>query len=68
MWLANNTGNEAELLDHLIRFFWEEYTHMLAEIRQAIDTSEAGLLRRAAHTLKGSAALFGAQPVVGRWG
>ena len=59
-----NTGNDAELLDNLIQIFLEEYPHMLAEIRQAIDTSDAGLLRRAAHMLKGSAALFGAQPVV----
>ena len=59
-----NTGNDAELLDNLIQIFLEESPHMLAEIRQAIDTSDAGLLRRAAHMLKGSAALFGAQPVV----
>ena len=37
---------------------------MLAEIRQATETSDAGLLRRAAHTIKGSAAIFGAQPVL----
>ena len=59
-----NTGNDAELLKSLIQIFLAEYPHMLAEIRQAIDTSDAGLLRRAAHTLKGSAAIFGAQPVI----
>ena len=58
-----NTGNDAELLESLIQIFLAEYPHMLAEIRQAIDTSDAVLLRRAAHTLKGSAAIFGAQPV-----
>ena len=37
---------------------------MLVEIRRAVDMSDASLLRRAAHTLKGSAAIFGAQPVL----
>ncbi|HLQ45674.1 MAG TPA: response regulator, partial [Planctomycetaceae bacterium] len=59
-----NTGNDAVLLEDLIEIFLAECPHMLAEIRQAVDTSDAGLLRRAAHTLKGSAAVFGAQPVV----
>ena len=59
-----NTGNDAALLADLVKIFLAECPHMLAEIRQAVETSDSGLLRRAAHTLKGSAAIFGAQPVL----
>ena len=48
----------------IVRIFFEECPHTLAEIRQALSTSDSALLRRAAHTLKGSAAIFGAQQVV----
>lgn len=37
---------------------------MLAEIRRAATTADAALLHRCAHTLKASAAIFGAQPVL----
>ena len=59
-----NTGNDAALLKDLVQIFLAECPHMLAEIRQATETSDAGLLRRAAHTMKGSAAIFGSQPVL----
>ena len=59
-----NTGNDAKLLDELVHIFLDECPHTMTEIRQAIATSDAVLLRRSAHTLKGSAAIFGAQPVV----
>ncbi len=58
-----NTGDDTAMIEDLVQIFLAEYTRMLAEIRQAIATSDAVLLRRAAHTLKGSAAIFGAQPV-----
>ena len=59
-----NTGHDAVSLDELARIFLEECPHTLAEIRQALSTSDSTLLRRATHTLKGSAVIFGAQQVV----
>jgi CheY-like chemotaxis protein len=59
-----NTGYNAVLLEHLVKTFLAEIPQVLAEICQAVETSDAGLLRRAAHTLKSSAAVFGAQPVL----
>ena len=59
-----NTGNDGPLLDDLVCIFLEEGPHTISEIRQAIETSDTMLLRRSAHTLKGSAAIFGALPVV----
>ncbi len=59
-----NTGNDADLLVELVHIFLEECPHSMTEIRQAVAASDAALLRRSAHTLKGSAAIFGALPVV----
>ncbi len=59
-----NTGNDATLLKELFRIFVEECPHSILEIRHAIETSDAILLRRSAHTIKGSAAIFGALSVV----
>ncbi len=60
----SNTGEDAALLDNIIQLFQTESAHMLAEIHRAIDASDPSQLRRAAHLLKGSAAIFGALPVV----
>lgn len=59
-----NTCNDAPLLREIVRIFLDECPHTISEIRQAIESSDATLLRRSAHTLKGSAAIFGALPVV----
>lgn len=59
-----NTSNDPLLLQDLVTLFVEECPHMLGDIRKAIDTSDANLIRRASHTLKGSAAIFGAHTVV----
>lgn len=59
-----NVGNDEALLKDLIQIFLTECPHMLAEIHRGVETSDAVLLHRAAHTLKGSAAIFGARPVV----
>jgi HPt (histidine-containing phosphotransfer) domain-containing protein len=42
--------------------FLNESTKLLAEIRGAMTRGDATALRRAAHTLKGSAAVFAAEP------
>ena len=59
-----NTANDDALIQELMKMFMAECPQNLAEIRQAIDTSDVNLLRRAAHTLRGSAAIFGAHAVV----
>ena len=59
-----NTANDDALIQELMKMFVAECPQNLAEIRQAIDTSDVNLLRRAAHTLRGSAAIFGANAVV----
>ena len=59
-----NTADDDSLLQELMTMFMAECPQLLVEIRQAIDTSDVNLLRRAAHTLKGSAAIFGAHAVV----
>ena len=59
-----NTGNDPAMMEDLIQVFLAECPHMLAEIRRAATTADAVLLHRCAHTLKASAAIFGAQPVL----
>jgi PAS domain S-box-containing protein len=57
-------AGDMELLRELVRIFIAECPSMLAEVRSAIDQADAAQLRRAAHTLKGSVANFGASAVV----
>ena len=50
-------GDEDLLLD-LVGVFLDEAATLLADIRRAIAAQDAVLLRRAAHTLKGSLRIF----------
>ena len=54
----------SDSLINLARLFREECPKSLHEIHQAFDEFDAVHLRRAAHTLKGSAAVFHAQPTI----
>jgi two-component system sensor histidine kinase/response regulator len=54
---------DRELLEEISRIFADECPKMLAEIRSAFDASNAPLLERIAHTLKGSASNLGAVAV-----
>jgi len=56
----NLTGGDDSLLDELIELFPAESAKHVEAIRQAIEAGDAESLTRAAHTLKGSARLFGA--------
>ena len=56
-------GNEA-ILGELAGLFVSEYARHLKEMKRAINHGDATLLRRAAHTLKGSAAVFLANSTV----
>jgi PAS domain S-box-containing protein len=53
-------GGDPELLRELARIFRAECPRWQTQMRQAIAQGDAGLLRRAAHTCKGSLGLFGA--------
>lgn len=56
-------GNEA-ILAELAGLFVTEYARLLEEMKRAIGHGDSALLRRAAHTLKGSAAVFLANSTV----
>ncbi len=53
-------GGDKALLAELSSAFRTESQSLMAQIREAIATSDAPRLRRAAHTLKGAAGVFGA--------
>jgi CheY-like chemotaxis protein/HPt (histidine-containing phosphotransfer) domain-containing protein len=53
-----------EMLLEFVELVGEETPKMAAEICRAIEISDSKLLRRAAHTLKGSASYFGAEALV----
>ena len=53
-----------DVLREFVDLFQQQMPQLMADIRHAIDTHDAKLLRRSAHTLKGSATYFGAEPLV----
>ena len=61
---GNPAGRQKGSRNKLAEVFLAEYPKMVREIRAAIDTGAHAELRRTAHTLKGSAALFLAEPTV----
>jgi signal transduction histidine kinase/DNA-binding response OmpR family regulator/HPt (histidine-containing phosphotransfer) domain-containing protein len=54
-------GGDARLLRELVRLFLAECPRWLGEIRAAVAGRDAGRLRQAAHSLKGSLGTFGAR-------
>lgn len=59
-------GGDHALLRDIVEAFLEEEPRRVAEIREAIDSSNFELLGRAAHTIKGSMRYFKAQAVFDR--
>jgi signal transduction histidine kinase/CheY-like chemotaxis protein len=57
-------GGDRELLAEISRLFLDDAPKMVAQIEEAIVSSDAEALRRAAHALKGAAANFEAAAVV----
>jgi len=57
-------GGDEELLQEVAVLFLEEYPTLMAEIRAAEESGNAHRLERAAHSLKGSVANFGADCAV----
>jgi signal transduction histidine kinase/CheY-like chemotaxis protein/HPt (histidine-containing phosphotransfer) domain-containing protein len=62
------TGGSMEVLRALVALFSEECPKLMGEIRASIARSDAAALRRAAHTLKGSAGIFAARAAAGAAG
>ena len=54
-------GGDRALLAELAAAFRGESRTLMAQLREAITTGDAAKLRRAAHTLKGAAGVFGAE-------
>jgi len=55
------TGGDQELLVEIVGLFLEDCPQMVAEIGRALAAADLDAARRAAHTLKGSVAVLGAQ-------
>jgi signal transduction histidine kinase/CheY-like chemotaxis protein/PAS domain-containing protein len=59
-----NIGGDTELFDCLLRLFLERQAVMMSELRTAMNQTDASLLERAAHSVKGTAANLCAPEVV----
>jgi two-component system sensor histidine kinase/response regulator len=57
-------GDDEELLAELVKIFLDDYPNSLTAIDEAVARQDPPLLERAAHTLKGAVANFGADAVV----
>ncbi len=55
---------DPEFLAEIVNLFLETYPGMLSEIDDAVIRQDASALRRAAHTLKGAVANFGAKAII----
>ena len=58
------TGGSREVLQELVKLFLKESPRLMQSIRDAIAHSDGAELQHAAHTLKGSAGVVGAQSTV----
>jgi two-component system sensor histidine kinase/response regulator len=58
--LLDRVGGDEDLLREITSIFLSEYPSLLLEIRTALGEQDAKRLERAAHSLKGSVANFGA--------
>jgi HPt (histidine-containing phosphotransfer) domain-containing protein len=61
--LSRVDGDENLLMD-LARLFCDECERMLSTVQEAAENNDCTALQRAAHSLKGSVAAFGAQNAV----
>jgi len=59
--LMERLGGDVELFNEIAGLFQEDCPRLLAQIRSAVDGGDAVALERAAHTLKGCVANFGAR-------
>lgn len=59
--ILDRVGGDADLLREITAIFLMEYPVLIGEIREAVAAQDPKRLERAAHSLKGSVANFGAQ-------
>jgi len=59
--LMERLGGDVELFHEIAGLFQEDCPKLLSQIRSAVRTTNAPALERAAHTLKGCVANFGAR-------
>jgi len=64
--LADGTGGDEGFVSELIEQFVADAPRLVAAARAGLDAGDAGVVRRAAHTLKSNAATFGAHALAGR--
>ncbi|MEH6578430.1 MAG: response regulator [Amphritea sp.] len=57
-------GDDADTLKEMIELFYEECPKLMAEIHESLAAGDSVALRRAAHTLKGTADIFAAKRTV----
>ncbi len=62
--LLAHVDGDRELVQELIQVFLDDCPRMIQDVRDAVVQTDADKLRSAAHTLKGAACNFGAEPVV----
>jgi CheY-like chemotaxis protein len=55
----HNVGGDLSILKEIIAIFVEEYPTWLTAIREGLDLSDAGIVRRNSHALKGAVSVFG---------
>ncbi|WP_231615435.1 response regulator [Novipirellula artificiosorum] len=60
--MLRNTGGDVAFAKQLIEMFQTESILQLQEIQSAVEQRDAAAIQSAAHTLKGSVAIFGADP------
>jgi HPt (histidine-containing phosphotransfer) domain-containing protein len=58
--LSRLVGGKQERLQKLVEVFLGESTTLLSDIRTALNRGDGSTVRRAAHSLKGAVAIFGA--------
>ena len=63
--ILGRIGRNRALLKRLVRLFFEEAPKLVADIRAALAREDRQALRRAAHSLRGSAAVFQTQTLCG---
>lgn len=65
-WALSQLGDDSELLAELARLFIEESGTLIPALRAAVEQRDARSIEMAAHSLKGSAANFGAREFCGQ--
>ena len=59
----HSTGGSMEVLRDIAELFLQEYPVWLEQLQQSIATSNADVLRRTAHSVKGSSSYFGTEAI-----